>query len=90
MEIEINHSPDSHKCQTSLDGNWVVFTCDECGYEHRVNRVTGESKTIEAVRLPMDWDTYTPYEKELFTKSVPKHHGVFIPVGLDAGLYNPN
>ena len=90
MNIEIGH-PDSHKCQTSLDGNWVVFTCPLCeDYERRVNRVTGEVKSMEGIKLPGNWKQMSNYEKEVFIQSVPKHHGTFIPVGLDTNLYNPN
>ena len=36
----------SHICQSSHKGDWIIFTCPKCkGYERRINWQTGEMKT---------------------------------------------
>jgi hypothetical protein len=35
-----------HQCRSERQGDWFIFTCDECpGYERRFNYVTGELHT---------------------------------------------
>lgn len=33
-----------HTCKTSRQGDWVIYTCDECDYELWDNLRTGETK----------------------------------------------
>ena len=34
-----------HKCKGIRDGDWIVFTCSECGFELRDNWRTGKMRT---------------------------------------------
>ncbi len=35
-----NH--ERHECQSELDGDWIVFTCEKCDYVREINWKSGE------------------------------------------------
>ena len=41
-----NEEPERHKCQSHKEGDWIIFTCNQCKtYERRINWKTGKMKT---------------------------------------------
>lgn len=46
QEIKEQISAEKHACESHLEGDWIIWTCRNCGdYERRLNWRTGETKS---------------------------------------------
>jgi hypothetical protein len=65
-EINVSNKPDydQHECESSKEGDWVIFRCPICkGYERRIHAVTGEMKVKHANSTARHTGSYIIFER---------------------------
>ena len=71
-EVHLNpDSPGVHTCNSVKNGDWIIFTCDQCkGYERRLNWKTGEMKINSGGSMAQHSGVYIPVGVEFNSLSL--------------------